>query len=324
MILSPDDAELFFRLHMALMYFVNRRLRVVKLTPLAIDGPPVYPPASRLAIRNALLEQMHLIDAFVRENPEGFSDEELAIVASWKHVVSGKFFVFKHLKRYSVLLSGDEPPTAYGVLGLTEGIEDIVGPNPTIVDAALLPFKGCIVYDGVFDGYNISLGGGIRASLDQSYREAKEREGIITSLPAGKASPPRRTKKRKRRSTKKRKRRSTKKRKRRSTQAPTLRGRWRITEMELWDQDFVDAEVEGYFSFGRENCGEFRFGYVNGGMTYELIERDGRPGVEWTWEGYDEMDPASGRGWAVLDEHGMLKGKLHFHSGDASAFTAVR
>ena len=26
-------------------------------------------------------------------------------------------------------------------------------------------------------------------------------------------------------------------------------GRWRITSMEQWDQDFVDEEEEGYFEF---------------------------------------------------------------------------
>jgi hypothetical protein len=26
-------------------------------------------------------------------------------------------------------------------------------------------------------------------------------------------------------------------------------GRWRITSMERWDQDFVDEEEEGYFEF---------------------------------------------------------------------------
>ena len=30
----------------------------------------------------------------------------------------------------------------------------------------------------------------------------------------------------------------------------TFIGNWRITEMEQWDQDFIDAEVPGYISFG--------------------------------------------------------------------------
>ena len=79
-----------------------------------------------------------------------------------------------------------------------------------------------------------------------------------------------------------------------------LAGRWRITWMEQWDQDFVDAEVEGYFEFDAGGSGEFQFGYVQGGMDCRLTTRDGQPAVEWTWDGNDEMDPAQGRGWAVI------------------------
>lgn len=39
-------------------------------------------------------------------------------------------------------------------------------------------------------------------------------------------------------------------------------GRWRITSMEVWDQDFVDAEVPGYIEFKDNGLGDFQFGYV--------------------------------------------------------------
>jgi hypothetical protein len=100
-------------------------------------------------------------------------------------------------------------------------------------------------------------------------------------------------------------------------------GRWRITHMDLWEQDFVDAEVEGYFEFDVENTGEFQFGYVRGVMDCRLGARDGRPGVEWTWDGNDEMDPAQGRGWAVINGD-ELHGTIVFHQGDESGFVAKK
>jgi hypothetical protein len=51
---------------------------------------------------------------------------------------------------------------------------------------------------------------------------------------------------------------------------------------------------------------------------------DGRLCVEFTWEGNDESDPASGRGWAALEEDGSLRGHIYFHLGDDSGFRAVR
>ena len=40
-----------------------------------------------------------------------------------------------------------------------------------------------IVYDGLMSSYNISFGPGIRRSLNESFKEAKARHGIVTSLP---------------------------------------------------------------------------------------------------------------------------------------------
>jgi len=57
--------------------------------------------------------------------------------------------------------------------------------------------------------------------------------------------------------------------------------------------------------------------------TCRLTRRDGEPAVEWTWDGNDEMDPAQGRGWAVVtgDE---LHGMIFFHGGDDSEFVAKK
>jgi hypothetical protein len=100
-------------------------------------------------------------------------------------------------------------------------------------------------------------------------------------------------------------------------------GRWRISEMELWDQDDIDLVGPGYFYFDSTNkSSKFQFIAVEGFMDCRFTEKDGVPTVEFSWEGSDELDPASGRGWAVL-EGGVLKGRIFFHRGDDSGFTAV-
>src|SRR4051794_29707814 len=91
-------------------------------------------------------------------------------------------------------------------------------------------------------------------------------------------------------------------------------GCWRIVSMSNWDQKFVDAEAEGYIEFGEKSQGEFHFGYVHGQMDCRLTTRDGAPAVEWTWDGNDEMDPARGRGWAVINGD-ELRGKIFLHLG---------
>ncbi len=103
-----------------------------------------------------------------------------------------------------------------------------------------------------------------------------------------------------------------------------VNGVWRIVEMDLWDAEAIDLLGPGYIQFSADQTGHFRFIAVEGWMDCHSDQRDGRPCVEFTWEGNDESDPASGRGWAALDEDGSLRGHIYFHLGDDSGFRAVR
>jgi hypothetical protein len=59
-------------------------------------------------------------------------------------------------------------------------------------------------------------------------------------------------------------------------------------------------------------------------MDCRFDQRDGKPLVEFSWQGKDEGDDVSGRGWAVIDADGTLTGRIYVHQGDDSAFTARR
>ena len=93
--------------------------------------------------------------------------------------------------------------------------------------------------------------------------------------------------------------------------------------MTEWDRDYIDEEVRGYFEFDAKDSGDFQFGYVQGEIDYRLGQRDGKPAVEFSWDGNDEMDAAQGRGWLVLDGD-ELKGMFYFHLGDESGIVLKR
>ena len=101
-------------------------------------------------------------------------------------------------------------------------------------------------------------------------------------------------------------------------------GRWRITEMDNWDQEAVDLVGPGFIEFDEDGLGELGFIAVTGELDYRDAARDGRPGVEFSWQGSDEGDDVSGRGWAALNPDGTLEGHIYFHLGDDSAFRAER
>jgi hypothetical protein len=184
MLIDRPDGELFYRLHPALMFFVNQRLGAL---PDPLANPEEFaalPPQARLQVREAFLAHPELLRAFVEENPAHLPDDELAIAASWQHLRAGKFIIFRELAKYTVFLSTGEQPVAYGVLALAQPFEEVLGaPLPAMVEAVLLPFKDKIIYDGLLRGYRISFGPGARRAFNESYQEAKERHGIVTSLP---------------------------------------------------------------------------------------------------------------------------------------------
>lgn len=104
----------------------------------------------------------------------------------------------------------------------------------------------------------------------------------------------------------------------------SLVGDWRIIEMELWDREYMDMEVPAFIRIADDGSGEFQFGLVSGSLDGRFGERSGKLAVEFTWDGQDEMDPASGRGWAALECASLLRGRIYFHAGDDSAFVARR
>src|SRR5258708_28988458 len=184
MLLTPPDVELFFTLHRALMFFVNQRLKVIPNDVASPDEFSSLSPEVRLKVRDAFLNHIDLLQEFVDENPAHLTNDELDIIRSWQHLVHGKFYVFRELKKYTVFLSSGEQHVAYGVLALSQPFEELIGPYlPVLTQTVLLPFKDVIVYDGLMTSYRISFGGGIKRMLNESFKEAKTRHGIVTSLP---------------------------------------------------------------------------------------------------------------------------------------------
>ena len=104
--------------------------------------------------------------------------------------------------------------------------------------------------------------------------------------------------------------------------ARAFAGRWRITEMDEWDE--IDLLGSAHITFSGKDGGELVFIAVEAALDVRYGARDGAACAEFTWEGFDDGSPASGRGWAVLEEDGSLRGHIYLHLGDDSGFKAVR
>jgi hypothetical protein len=181
--LSEEDVDLFYKLHPALLFYTNQRKGIIQDVA-TVEEFRELPVEDITKVREALYGQPKLIDLFVKENPFKFLREELEIVRSWKDFIKDEFYLFRYLKKYAIFLDNSSLPKAYGVFALKSDFQDMMGSRlPVFLKAVLLPFKGCITYDGFLLPYPITFGPGIRRDLKESYQEAKTRFGIITSLP---------------------------------------------------------------------------------------------------------------------------------------------
>ncbi len=96
------------------------------------------------------------------------------------------------------------------------------------------------------------------------------------------------------------------------TESREVIGRWRITEMDNWDQDAVDLSGPGFIEFSADGFGELGFIAVSGELDWRDADPGGRLAVEFSWQGSDEGDEASGRGWAALSPRWHARG-THLH-----------
>ena len=98
-------------------------------------------------------------------------------------------------------------------------------------------------------------------------------------------------------------------------------GRWRITEMELWTAEDRDLLGLARLMLNRDGSGEMSFIALVARLDYQVGQRNGQPAIEFSFDGSDEGDRISGRGWAVL-ESDALHGRVFIYHGDESSFVA--
>jgi len=68
----------------------------------------------------------------------------------------------------------------------------------------------------------------------------------------------------------------------------------------MWDREALDLIVPAHLTLGRDGLGEMQLIAIGAQVDYRVVERDGATIVEFSWSGFDEMDPTSGRGWARI------------------------
>lgn len=193
MLLSPADEKLVFSVLAFTDFHTNKRTNLMP----DICSPERMMTASmegRKRLRDALWKDFSILDELIQDNPYRLTPEQLEVAHGFRHVTTGTFVIERCLKDHAIFVEQGQKGRVFAVHGLTQPIEDIVlsatgGKHPLMVQCALLPFRGRIIWDGLISIYPVHFGAGTRSRLKDIYQRAKERGEIITSL-LGPGHPP--------------------------------------------------------------------------------------------------------------------------------------
>ena len=117
MVLTEEQAKLFYDLWIPLLDFVNQKYKLCKEF-YGMDSPKGLPLDVVRTISGKLWEDTTVIEEYITNNAQNVSVEHISIIRGWKKVVHGKFVVERHLKNGLILISCDEDGSVYRVRGI--------------------------------------------------------------------------------------------------------------------------------------------------------------------------------------------------------------
>lgn len=184
MYLSKENAELFYKIWLGLLSYVNKKYNVEPSlgemkSPKGLDIQKVG------KVRNKLWEDKSIFDEYIEKHVGILPEREINILKSWKNNnIGGEFVVVKNLKNYSVFMKPEKQGKLYGVIGINNSVEEMLPTYalPLYVNAYLIPFGDKIIYDSVIAPYNVTIGNNMSWEIKEEYNLRKASGGIITNL----------------------------------------------------------------------------------------------------------------------------------------------
>lgn len=144
--MSDDDAALFYSTMNALLVYANERLGIIEPEKLRQrpDTPfMLYEHGGQVS--EELWRNRALVDDFVRDNPAGLSDEQLACARPWRHALRDMFTCVSANANRAFYMNQDR---LFVVGAMQDDADSHVHNIPSLMLLTLLPFKGGIVTDG--------------------------------------------------------------------------------------------------------------------------------------------------------------------------------
>ncbi len=182
MILSDKDGQLFYKLWLPLLDYVNEKFKVNKKLKNIANSQGLNPTDVK-EIANVLWDNTEIIDEYLSKKGQSLPDEHKEIVKSWKCCVQGTFIMERHLKKGTIFISSEDEEV-YQVYGIVSSWEEMFpfAPLPLILEATFIPFRNVIISDGLVLPYNVLIGSNMKKQFKDIYMTAKKNGTLIKTL----------------------------------------------------------------------------------------------------------------------------------------------
>lgn len=180
--LSEKDGQLFYKLWLPLLDYVNKKCKVNRKLKNIATAKNLEPSEVK-EVANVLWDDISLIDQYLAEDGADLLEEHRSIVSSWKHCVQGHFIMERHLKSGTIFISeeGEKVYQVYGIISSWEEMFQYV-PMPLLIEATFIPFRDVIISDGLVASYPIVIGKNMAKQMKNIYMEAKKKGKIIRTM----------------------------------------------------------------------------------------------------------------------------------------------
>ena len=180
MTLDPQDYRLYLDTHLPLLYFAGMKEKLSPAKTTFKQFLNLHYPV-KFKCREALYKNKKLLDEYLQEQADQLTEEQVEILNGFKQKIRSDFILFKYLKKYAIFVDTNTN-LFYAVQALGDPFDNFFTDLPVIINAAILPFKGKIIYDGFLQGGNVHIGRNMTADVNKSYKKAKQQKEIITTL----------------------------------------------------------------------------------------------------------------------------------------------
>lgn len=153
--LDQKDTKLFYKLYFSILDYVNGLEQII---PNKKIDPNIYIEPDELVnlIEVFWKEKDRFIDDYVQKNPMNLTYRNLNIIKDFKYGMRKNFLLAVYEKNYTVL---NDEGINYMVKGLNENLDQFIPAEktPTLIQTAIMPFNGMIIYDGFISMADMQL-----------------------------------------------------------------------------------------------------------------------------------------------------------------------